>query len=130
MRMKAEEVVGKNSEVLGAALCEKGLEDISAQEIEELIGAKSTVCGDVLRFSLKNVDELAFLSYRAQSLRRVMLMLCEGNFGNSFGYVLEEIKKVDFTRWLEKDKSFKVVCEREGVHDFTSSSAAPRWKAV
>ena len=116
--------MNKNKEMVGAALCEKGLEDVSAQEIKELIGVNSVVHGDVLLFPLKHVDELARLSYMSQSLRRVMMIACEGNFGNSFEHIPEKMKNVDFGLWLDGNKSFKVVCERDGTHDFTSSSAA------
>ncbi len=100
------------------ALCEPGLEDISAQEIRELIGKKGTQKEGVILFSA-NSEELALLCYKAQSLRRVASLLCSFTF-NSLEDVHREIERIDFSSHIKKQASFAVSCERVGEHDFRS----------
>lgn len=109
-----------------AAVCERGLDDISCTEIKELIGADAQSRDGVVFFHVKSLDKLAFLCYCAQSLKRVLLLFADGTFKDFFVEIGEKIKKVDLSEWVTKESTLAVVCERMGEHPFTSSEAAER----
>lgn len=103
------------------AITQKGMEDIAATEIKELIGADSKAEDSVLIFDAKPAD-LCLLCYKAQSLSRVLAFLGEFEANADFGVSSENLKgimdKADFAEWTEE--KFMVECKREGEHDFTS----------
>lgn len=89
----------------GIALTNKGIEDISALEIKEIINSDSQTKQGFVVFEFNDFKELFKLSYSSQSLNRVMYAL--GRFKKD---KLEEISKLDFKDWLA-GKTFAVECE-------------------
>jgi len=101
----------------GLVITHKGLEDISALEIKEIINAKSEIRSGVAIFEVKRIDELCTLCYLGRSFSKVLHLL------NYFKFR----KKEDILKNLEmdlsdllKNKKFRVRCQRIGNHNFTS----------
>lgn len=92
----------------GLAVSYKGIEDISAKEISELINVKTEVKQGCVIFDFDKLDELALLCYKAQSINRVLLLL--DNFKINKIEDLKRISKIDFSKWL-KGKTFAARCE-------------------
>ena len=61
----------------GLAICYKGIEDISAKEISELIKAKTEIKEGCVVFDADNLEDLALLCYKTQSINRVLLLMDE-----------------------------------------------------
>jgi putative N6-adenine-specific DNA methylase len=99
----------------GIAITHKGLEDISALEIKEIIKASSDVKETVVVFNLKNLDDLCTLAYKAQSLIKVMYLFDNFKVKKDEKSILEKVKKsvekIDFKDWLDKEKTFRVSCK-------------------
>ena len=99
------------------AVCEKGLEDISVREISELIDAKAIFQGTLLSFDVKKLDDLCFLCYKTQSLRRAGLLLSSFDF-KTVEDIEKHFRKIDLLR--AKGKTVTIECSRNGEHDFKS----------
>jgi putative N6-adenine-specific DNA methylase len=92
----------------GLAICYKGIEDISAKEISELINARSKAKEGCVVFDFFKLDELALLCYRTQSINRVLLLL--DSFKINRTEDLKRVSRIDFSRWL-KNRTFAARCE-------------------
>ncbi|MBW2965827.1 methyltransferase domain-containing protein [Candidatus Woesearchaeota archaeon] len=92
----------------GLAISYKGIEDISAKEISELIKAKTEIKESCVIFDVDKLEDLALLCYKGQSVNRVLLLL--DKFKISQVEDLKKISKIDFSRWL-RNKTFAVRCE-------------------
>jgi len=103
----------------GLAITHKGIEKITAHEIEELIGAKTAVGESIISFEMKDLLDLCALCYKAQSVGRVILLLGQLRFKGEDD-ICACAKDLDFSGFLTKDKSFRVRCTRVGEHDFDS----------
>jgi 23S rRNA G2445 N2-methylase RlmL len=90
------------------ALSNKGLEDISALEIKELIDVKTEIKDSVVLFDATE-EELALLSYKGQSFKRIMIYLGEFSVNDSEDFA--KVSKIDFSKWLANDKTFAVRTE-------------------
>ena len=88
----------------GIALTNKGIEDISALEIKELVNSDSQIKEGFIVFEFNDFEELFKLSYSSQSLSRILYVL-----GRVKKDKLEEISKIDFNEWLD-GKTFAVEC--------------------
>ncbi|MBI2545639.1 hypothetical protein HYV81_00480 [Candidatus Woesearchaeota archaeon] len=99
----------------GLAVTHKGMEDIAAQEIKELIGANAEIREQAVLFTIKKLEELALLCYKAQSVIRVMLLLAETASINELGTALEH---TDIKEWLH-NKSFAVRCLKQELDEPT-----------
>ena len=107
----------------GFVITSRGAEEIAAIEIPELIKCYKIVKEDtVVKFEFNDLSELCLLSYKAQSINKVVLLLSELIIDSSLDDSMHKIKKVlkniDFSLW--RSKSFRVECLREGEHDFNS----------
>jgi len=93
------------------AITHKGMEDICALEIKELIKSESEIKDTVCIFDIKKLDDLSLLCYKGQSVIKVLYLI--GSCKNK-----KEIEKIK----LEKldGKTFRVDCKRIGKHDFNS----------
>jgi putative N6-adenine-specific DNA methylase len=89
------------------AVSYRGIEDISAKEIFELIGVKTSVKEGCVIFDC-GLEDLALLCYKGQSVNRVLLLLDEFKINKIED--LKRISKIDFSKWL-KNKTFAVRCE-------------------
>ncbi len=104
----------------GFAIVSKGMEEITAAEIEELINSKPK-CGECsVTFEFDEFEKLCILSYKSQAAERYACLL--GAFKS--GKILEELQKMAekcIGKGLMKNvKKFKVECARTGKHDFRS----------
>lgn len=95
-----------------------GIEDISAQEVEDLLGCKAIPDVGKIFFDSK-LDSVYTLNLRTRTLNKVMLTLCRSNFTD-----LEDIyrlaREIDYASIIEPEQSFAVRSERVGSHKFTS----------
>ncbi len=105
-------------------LCEKGLEDVALIEINEIIGAAAQP-GDGVVTLEATAEQLAIFSYRAQSIRRVIVQLAAGTFTDFFEDISSAIKNIDLLFWAGSDLRICIECERVGDHPFNSSDIGP-----
>lgn len=89
-----------------------GFEDIASKEIEKIIGKKAEPRQGVLAFPVDSLEELATLTYKTQSLHKVMLLLEEIEYDDSQS--LENLK-AEVSSWVD-EKTFRVNC----IHDETA----------
>ncbi len=106
------------------AITHKGIEDIAALEIKELIKVNSKVNETVVLFEPKKIIDLCTLAYKAQSIIKVICLFDEfkiqTDFNEIFNTIEKRIKKISFDKWLDKDKSFKVLCKHLTNDSFSS----------
>ncbi len=81
------------------AITNKGIEDVTALEINGLIKAKTQIFEESIIFEAKNYEDLFLVCYKAQSLRKVVLLLYETNF-EELKELEREIKNLDISEWL------------------------------
>src|SRR3989344_2851922 len=107
----------------GLAITEKGIEDIAALEIEELIGEKGKAEGCAVIFDIKALSELCVLCYKCQSVSRILFLFDSFEFNDALLKLAnEKIKKIDFSDWLDKDASFAVRCIKIWCNDLCNLS--------
>lgn len=121
--------------IKGLAVVPRGIEDVAAKEIEELLKAKDTavkISDMAISFEAKSLLELCRFAYQTQSAARVLYLLANisisRNFEESKGIIEDDLVDIHLGEWVSKDTRFKVECRREGVHDFTSQAMA-EWLA-
>lgn len=81
------------------AITNRGIESVSALEIGELIRAKTQILEEGIIFEAKRYEELFLLCYKAQSLRKVLLLLYETRF-KELKELEKGIKNLDIREWL------------------------------
>ena len=101
----------------GILITNKGLEDISAKEVKDILKTNPLKKNGLVEFKIKDYTDLCKLAYRSQSARRVFLLLKKFKIASLED--LEKIKTKELNNWLA-DKSFKALCERQGDHNFNS----------
>src|SRR3989338_2380603 len=92
----------------GLAICSRGIEDITALEIKELINSKSEIKDSCVIFDVKKLEELALLCYKAQSVDKILYLFDSFKF-KDIEEIKEKIGKIDIKSWLGK-KTFRVSC--------------------
>ena len=106
------------------AITHKGIEDIAALEVKELIKADSKINETVVLFEPKNMIDLCKLAYKAQSIIKVVYLFDEFKIQSDFNEILKtiekRIKKINLDKWLDKDNSFKVLCRHLTNNNFSS----------
>jgi len=95
----------------GLAISYKGMEDITALEVKELLKVKTEIRESCIVFEVKKLEDLALLCYKGQAVNRVLLLLDE--FKISKIEDLRRINKIDFSEWL-KGRTFAARCEIVG----------------
>ena len=101
------------------AVTNKGIEEISAKEIKELIRVNTRMGESIVIFKPKKLLDLCLLCYKAQSLTKVMLLLKEVEFKKKED-IFSSVKDIGLKDFLDKKTSFEVRCKRIGKHDFSS----------
>ncbi|MBN1156994.1 hypothetical protein JXA85_05225 [Candidatus Woesearchaeota archaeon] len=105
----------------------RGLEDVSETEAKEILGKNflnSRKGESIVVCSLNEKQDFMRLIYMGQSFSRVLYFLTEFDFKDDFFEKLEKsINNIDFSEWV-KERTFRVSCEREGNHDFSSEEVA------
>jgi len=106
------------------AITHRGIEDVAVLEIKELIKVSSKVNETVVLFEPKKMIDLCRLAYKAQSIIKVICLFDEFKIQTDFNKILrtieKRIKKIDFDKWLDKYKSFKVLCQHLTNDNFSS----------
>ncbi len=120
--------------IAGLVVVPRGMEDVAAREVEEMLGAESrpTAHDMAVKFEAKSLLDLCKFAYVSQSAARVLFhidsFLISRDFEEAKGIVEQELEAVKFGQWVTKDTKFKVECKRIGEHDFTSQAMA-EWLA-
>lgn len=96
--------------IKGVAIVSKGIENISALEVKELINTKTVVKETCVTFDCKSYEDLCLLCYKAQSVNKILCIFSNFKF-KELNDIKKEIDKIDFSKWLDKDKSFRVSCK-------------------
>ncbi|MDO8480672.1 MAG: THUMP domain-containing protein [Nanoarchaeota archaeon] len=91
----------------GLAVCNKGIEDVTALDVHELISQKSESGAGFVTFEIASHADLCKLSYWGQCVSKVMLVLDEYSF-DSFDELSEKIKKNSVETWLTPGRTFRV----------------------
>ncbi len=100
----------------------KGFEEIAVQEVKELIKQKATAEKGYILFPATD-EQCAELCYKTQSLRKVVQLF--GNFSfKDFSDFKKQCRALKADVSVLAKKTFKVECDREGSHGFTSQEAA------
>ena len=106
------------------ATTNRGLEDVAAREVEELLGVEAHAGVGRVVFEAELRDGVK-LNLASRTLHRVVLVLRECRV-KGLDDVYEEACSIDFTGLIERGQSFAVRAERVGVHDFTSLDLAAK----
>ena len=77
----------------GLLLTHKGMEDIAALEVEELIGNKSQINEACIIFDIKEHQDLFKLCYKSQSAMGIYYLLSEFSHKNIFNDFKKNIQK-------------------------------------
>ncbi len=96
------------------AICPKGIEDIAAREVKEIIASQPVMGEGCILFDISTLLDLCKLSYVAQSLEKVMLHIAKVPFEdkeNGLKGIKEAIQKFPFKEWLGKATSFRISCQ-------------------
>ncbi len=104
----------------GFLITHKGIEDIAALEVKELIGNKLKINETCIIFDIKEYEDLFKLCYKSQSAIGVYYLLYEFNFNNIFNDFKKHIKKIDFTKWLNKNIIFRVKCKKNNNDELST----------
>ncbi len=107
-----------------AIITSKGIEAVAKLEIKEILGLDSKVFESVVVFEPKELNDIAKLCYFSQTASRVIYLFDSFKF-KSMDDIVEKVKKIDFSKFLNPEKSFKIKCERIGEQDFSSVDLSP-----
>ena len=107
------------------AITHKGIEDIACLEISELVGNASAKEGCVV-FSFKKYEDLFLLSYKTQSISKILLLFDSFHFNDDFSEkAKEKIKNIDVNDWINAKTPFVVRSFIINNENFASSSVEP-----
>ncbi|MFH1071936.1 MAG: hypothetical protein V1743_00740 [Nanoarchaeota archaeon] len=108
----------------GIILTEKGLEHTAAAELKELIGAEAEEREQAVLFPVQDIREFCTLCYRSQSANRILSHLATFSAAKDLAETMKNlgaaVKRVEYLPWLEKGITWRVSCERHGVHNYSS----------
>lgn len=104
----------------GFLITHKGMEDIAALEVKELIGKNSETDQSCVIFDVKEYEDLFKLCYKAQSVRSIYYLLNIFNFGNLFNDFKKNIEKIDFSEWLNENTMFRVKCKKNNNYELST----------
>jgi len=107
------------------AIADKGIEKITLLELDEIINTKGKVEEGVVLFECKDYEPALTFCYKAQSIKRVLVLFSSFAFKNQDEIekgIDAGLKKINLADWFDKEKSFRVVCERIGEHSFGSQT--------
>jgi len=99
-----------------------GLEDIVAEEIEDLSGTRCEVDVNKVFFS-GDVGIIPRLNYLSRCVNRIFILLLRDRFSD-LSDIYSLTRSVSLSGYVEADQSFAVRATRHGIHDFTSIDIA------
>lgn len=88
----------------------KGMEDIAAMEVKELIGSESRIDDGCIVFDIKSCEDLLKLCYKSQSAIGIYYLLAEFDCKDVFKDFSGNIEKIKFEEWLDRNTKFRVKC--------------------
>jgi putative N6-adenine-specific DNA methylase len=91
----------------GIALCPKGFEDISSNEIKELIKEDCIIKDGIVIFNIKNIDQLAKLTYLSRSLSKVMFLLNSFTYDDINSSIKKNLMYDEINKWINQE-TFRV----------------------
>ncbi|MDP6547616.1 MAG: THUMP domain-containing protein [Candidatus Woesearchaeota archaeon] len=101
----------------------RGMEDIAALDVKELIGKNSISNDSCVVFGIKEYEDLFRLCYKSQSAIGVYYYLCEFDF-NKIDSFFDDFNKnlgnIDFTGWISKETTFRVKCRKNSEIDIST----------
>ncbi len=103
------------------AVTNPGLEEYSAQEVEDLIKVKARTEKSIVLFEASE-EKLAYLCYRGQSFIKVCTLFEKIKLSS-----LDDMKEVktNFTKIIPKGKTFRVKFARQGKVELSSQEVEP-----
>ncbi len=107
-------------DVLGTTF--KGFEKSAVLEVREILGKKAAPFTAGVVFSATD-KEIAEICYKTQSLKKVIKLFGEFSF-NSLDEIKKNCTELKIDLKLFAKKTFRVDCERQGNHEFTSQEVA------
>ena len=110
------------------AITSKGIEDITALEIKELVKAKTQVKESCVIFEPKKLEDLCLLCYKAQSAEKILFLFDCFDFNNNelFEDIKKHIEKIDFGKWLNKKTTFRVSSKKIDNDDLSNEEVCSR----
>jgi len=116
------------------AITHKGTEDIAALEVKEIIKVSSEIKETVVLFKLKKMIDLCKLAYKSQSLIKVLSLFDNFKIKKDEKSILDKIKKsvekIDFSEWLDKERTFRVSCKHIGNENISSQEIEKETGAI
>ena len=91
----------------GLAITSKGIEDIAVLEVKELINSKAEIKDSCITFTIKKLEDLCLLCYKAQSVDKILFLLDTFELKD----LGKQIAKIKFDKWLDKTTTFRVSCK-------------------
>ncbi len=109
----------------GLVITSRGIEDIAALEVKELVEAKAVVEDGCVVFDLKKLEDLCLLCYKGQSFEKVLLLFDSFDFKEDIlSKIKKAVSKVKFSDWLNKKTTFRVSCKKFCNDDISSEELA------
>lgn len=111
----------------GLAITSKGIEDITALELKELVNSKAEIKDSCVIFNIKKLEELCLLCYKSQSVEKILFLFDYFDFkdDNELNKKIEEtIKKTKLNDWLDKSTTFRVTCKKINNEALSSEEIA------
>ncbi|MGM5487393.1 MAG: THUMP domain-containing class I SAM-dependent RNA methyltransferase [Nanobdellota archaeon] len=104
-----------------AAITSKGIERVTKEEIEELIGVEGKLSETAVFFET-DFESACRVTYQAQSIHKILYVL------DSFRFqTLEHLEKACLTTdWITEQTPFAARCDRHGDHPFSSKDVEER----
>lgn len=107
----------------GLAITNIGIEDITSSEIKGITNKKTIKGNGVVIFEAEKFEDFFRLCYKAQSARKVLLLLGEFKIKN-LDDIRKQIQKTSLKEWIGKDTTFAARCICRDS-DFSSQEIEP-----
>ena len=105
----------------GFVVCHKGIEEIAALELKEIIGVKGLVSDRLVSFEEVKPEDVAKLCYCMQSITKAGELLKQFSAKKDFfDRILAEWESLDFPKLIPKEVKVSITCKRIGNHLFSS----------
>ncbi|MBN2454834.1 hypothetical protein JXB11_04795 [Candidatus Woesearchaeota archaeon] len=109
------------------AIVHRGLEKVSADELKRILGCEASAGKTVITFDVKKPEDFCTYAYMARSVKRVLCLLgsfdVKADLETASANLNAAISKAPLLDWTG-GRSFKVICERNGEHNFSSQDLA------
>ena len=101
----------------------RGIEDVAAKEVEELIKVKSKTYPSFLVFSVKEKEQLYSLTYRSQTARKIITLISVIEHKNEkYEVIIKKLLEKRNEERIKEIRDFKVTCVKE---EYVSDTDSP-----